>query len=847
MWTNADLREEHRRRTARAIFWLAILAWTGVARIAEGAAVAWSGGSLPLATDGAVNGFACIGSTLYLAGSFTSVGPNTGGGVPVDPSSGKPVPCFARVNGTVYASVSDGLGGWFIGGDFTAAGGVPRVNLAHVRADGGVACLRADTDGAVRALAIDGETLFVGGDFTHVAGEERDHLAAVSVRTSELTAWNPRVSGIAWYFTTVYCVLPTAGAVYVGGDFTSVQGENRSCLAALDRFTPSVHAFDPAPDGPVHAMVGSDSSLYLGGAFYHIDQQPSRGLAQVSASSGALRPWSGTIASTEYAHDVPYYVSSLAIGDTSLYVAGHFTRVDGEVRGGVAALDLATGQVQAWNPNAIDELRLTQAPFVHSIAVSGDVAFVAGQFRVLGSVPRMFVAGISRSTGTVGGFDPRANGEAFTIGVGEGSVFVGGRMSSLWDWQSRDQLAAIDLDTGTLKPWRADPDWQVMCIAADGHSVYVGGRFASINGVARQNIAALDPETGAPTRWNPGAANGSFTAVYSLATGGGRVYACGDFTTVGGLPRSYVAAIESTGTVSPWSPNPDFWVTAICPAGPTVYVAGYFAQIGGQPRSGLAELDAVTGLPTGWNPGTDGTVLALAASGDVVYVGGQFRNLGGASRASLGAVGRMSGTATAWDPGAGGSPYSSAPIIRALLPSNGALYIAGDFAQIGGATRYFAAALDTGSARALDWNPDISLDLAESAGPLWCLLERDDMIFFGGLVTRYGAVPAGGYGEWPAIDAAPVTSEQPVVRGFFPNPATTGAMLSFALPTAAQVSLTVFDLQGRRVGRPIARELRLAGDQCASINVAGWLPGCYLCRLDVGGRVFTRKLIVLRK
>ena len=394
-------------------------------------------------------------------------------------------------------------------------------------------------------------------------------------------------------------------------------------------------------------------------------------------------------------------------------------------------MTLATGQIEAWNPNPIDTLSVRQAPYINAIAVRGDVAFVAGQFRAIGSVSRMYAAGISRATGAVGVFNPRANGEAYTIGVGESSVFVGGRFSSLWDWQGRNQLAAIDLETGTLKPWHADPDWQVMCIAADGQAVYVGGRFGSINGEARQNIAALDPQSGTPTNWNPGAANGSATAVYSLAVGGGRVYACGDFTTVGGLPRSFVAAIESTGTVSPWSPNPNSLVTAICPAGASVYVAGYFTQIGGQPRGGLAEIDTVAGLPTAWNPGTSGTVLALAAAGNVVYAGGEFQDLGGAARASLGGIDRVSGVVTAWDPAAVSSPYSSVPIIRALLSADGALYVAGDFAQIGGATRYFAAALDTASAKALDWNPEVAFDPVVYAGPLWCLLEREHTIFFG--------------------------------------------------------------------------------------------------------------------
>jgi hypothetical protein len=695
---------------------------------------------------------------------------------------------------------------------------------------------------------LDGQTLYLGGDFTHVANQERGHLAAVSARSGELSAWNPDVSGIAWYFTTVYCIVPTTGAVYVGGDFTSVQGKSRSCLAALDRCIPRLLEFDPAPDGPVHAVACSDSSLYLGGTFYHVDQQSSHGLARVSTITGRLRPWGGSIASPDYGHDIDPYVSALAICDTSIYVAGHFTRVDGEVRGGLAALGLATGQVQPWNPNPIDESSLSQAPFIHSIAVSGDVAYVAGLFTALGATPRMYVAAVSRTTGAVGGFNPRANGEAYTIGVGESSVFVGGRISSLWDWQGRNQLAAIDLETGALKPWNPDPGWgDVMCIAADQHAVYVGGRFSFINGMVRQNIAALDPDSGALTSWDPGVADGFFTAVYSMAAGGGRVYACGDFSTVGGLPRRFLAAIDTTGSVSAWNPDPNSLVTSICPAGATVYVGGHFSAIGGQPRGGLAELDTVLGTPTPWNPGADGMVLSLAVAGDVVYAGGEFQEIGGAARASLGAIDRVSGAATIWDPGAGNSPYSNVPIIRALAPANGVLYVAGDFGEMGGATRFFAAALDTGSARAFDWNPDVSLVPDVSAGPLWCLLVREHTVYFGGRVARYGVNPAGGYGTWPEIDAATVPRGQVVMGACYPNPATTGTTLSFVLPAAARVSLAVFDVQGRRVCQLIANEVRQAGDQAVSLDVEQWRSGCYFCRLDAGGSAFTRKLIVLRR
>jgi hypothetical protein len=828
-------------RCARHLLWLIVFAIAHVPRHSHGAGLPWGVGVVPLATNGPVTGFASLGNTLYLLGSFSSVGPNTGTGVPVDPVSGRPVPSFARVNGTVYVCTADGSGGWFVGGDFTAVGGFARSHVAHLRQDGSVSPWVVDADGVVRALALDGQTLYMGGDFTHVASLERDHLAAVSAQCGKLSDWDPSVAGIALAFTTVYSILPSPEGVYVGGDFTAVDGVGRRCLAALGRGSGQVLDFDPEPDYTVRALARRDSSLYLGGAFYGVGQQLYPGLACVSTITGKVRTWGGGVSHPDYGYsDVSAYVSALAISDSSLYVAGHFTRVNGVVRGGLAAVDLATGDVQPWNPNPIEETSLTRAPLMYSLAVSGDVAYVGGLFGTLGSAARLSVAAIARATGAVTSFDPRANGEVFALGVGEHGAFVGGAFSSLGELQPRNQLAAIDLGTGALKPWNPDPGWgQVMCIAANEHTIYIGGRFTDVNGVARQNIAALDPVSGELTSWDPGAANGFVTAVSAIAAADGWVYAGGDFSTMGGLPRRFLAAIDTAGKVGPWDPEPSSLVTAICPAGSTVYVAGAFGQIGGQPRAGLAEVDTALGEPTQWNPGTDGDVLTLAAVGQVVYAGGQFQQVGGAARASLGAIDRSTGAATAWNPEAGPSPHFSIPIIRALAAAGGVLYVGGDFGQIGGASRFYAAALDTASARALDWVPDMS------AGPLWSMLATENAIYFGGRVNRYGVNPAGGFGSWPAIDAVPIPRSLAAVGACYPNPATKDSRLAFVLAAPAQVDLTVFDLQGRQIARPVANEARSAGVQYASIPVEGLPPGCYLCRLEVDGTAFTRKLIVL--
>src|ERR1019366_2266097 len=133
-----------------------------------------------------------------------------------------------------------------------------------------------------------------------------------------------------------------------------------------------------------------------------------------------------------------------------------------------------------------------------------------------------------------------------------------------------------------------------------------GGQFASIGGLARNNLAALDTTTGRASGWNPDP-NGDVNA---LAISGSTIYAGGTFTSIGGQPRNQIAALDAnTARATPWAANANPWVacewcaqtfgvTALAIAGSTLYVGGYFTSIGGQPRNHLAALQTTTGNAT---------------------------------------------------------------------------------------------------------------------------------------------------------------------------------------------------------------------------------------------------------
>jgi hypothetical protein len=135
------------------------------------------------------------------------------------------VAAVVAVNDTLYVS-----------GSFTAIGGQQRRSLAALdRQTGAATSWKADTGGSVIALKVSDELLFAGGQFTTMSGEPRINLAAADRRFGPPNAvdWDPR-PGAEGPGTHVATLEVTPSTIYVGGNFTTVNGQNNPYLAAFD-------------------------------------------------------------------------------------------------------------------------------------------------------------------------------------------------------------------------------------------------------------------------------------------------------------------------------------------------------------------------------------------------------------------------------------------------------------------------------------------------------------------------------------------------------------------------------------------------------------------------------------
>jgi len=249
--------------------------------------------------------------------------------------------------------------------------------------------------------------------------------------------------------------------------------------------------------------------------------------------------------------------------------------------------------------------------------------------------------------------------------------------------------------------------------------VIIGGEFTYVNGVPRSNIARINSNGSLDLVWNPGADS----SVYALAfDGAGNVIVAGGFLNIGGTSRTGIGKLSLSGSGAAdatWNPNANGGVDAMTldPLGANIYVGGNFTTIGGQARAYLARLSlGGTGAADAtWNPNPDSGggfadvfvigVSAIAAdTAGNVFVAGNFSHIGGQSLSALAKLSR-NGTGAAdptWDPHptrasvAGTKPWYIGPLVLDTISN--ALYVAGCYDQIGGQIRGSLAKLSpTGS------------------------------------------------------------------------------------------------------------------------------------------------------
>jgi trimeric autotransporter adhesin len=766
------------------------------------------------------------GSTLYIGGIFSAVGPYTGHGVVLDIDSGTIVPGFPKVNGIVYCVIPDGSGGWYIGGNFTTVGTISRNSIAHIKNDKTVDAAwnpNPDTYATIRTLTLSGSTLYVGGRFANIGSSARNNIAALDAATGQATQWNPDAND------QVDAIAVSRTAVYIGGFFTQIgdstvtmTGDSaRTYLAALDSATGAVKAWNPRASGYVYSLAVSGSKLYAGGSFTTLDSSYTRNyLAALDT---------GTAIPTSWNPEPNGSVNTLLFSGSTLYIGGGFTSIGSDTLGfpitrnylaalDTSALDTASEYLKPWNPNADNS--------VAALILSGSTIYAAGYFTNIGGAARNSLAAIDTLAGFVKNWNPRSNNYVFSLAVQGSTIYAGGSLSSTGD-SVRNNIAALYLPTGKAAPWNPNADGPVYKISISGSTIYTGGYFTNIGNSARSFIAALDTSSGRATPWNPKATG----AVQALLTYNSKVYAGGFFDSIGGSARNHLAELDTvTGTATSWNPAPNNYVYSFAASGSTLYVGGNFTKMlnDSSVRKYIAAFNLSTYQALPWDTSANGSVRALAVGNEILYAGGYFTHFGdttsSVTRNFIAAVDASTGKATSWNPAADTYVY-------ALAVSGSTVYAAGNFTAIGNAACNYLGALDVTTGNLTPWNPNPD-------SYVYAVTPSGSNVYVGGdfssIEGNYHSSIAGLTASYTATGIAKSSGASlPTTFALnqnYPNPFNPSTIISFQIPAASHVTLKVYDILGREL-TTLIDETQTAGSHSITFNAAKYASGVYFYRL----------------
>ncbi|GAA1582300.1 hypothetical protein GCM10009804_43530 [Kribbella hippodromi] len=358
------------------------------------------------------------------------------------------------------------------------------------------------TNASVQGLAVAAGKAYAGGRFTSVrppgaaagTGEVgQAYLAAFDASTGALvSSFNPVLNG------QVYAVAASADGsrIFVGGDFTTVNGQTRNRIAAFDTATGAlVTNWKPSVSYRVKTISVSGTTVYFGGSFGLVNGQTRNRLAAVSTDNATLLPWAPSVNGDVYAIDV-------ADNASKVYAGGQFSAVNGTNQNTVTSLDPVSGAVLPFpGASAVPPPNGSCTTRVKAIDASGDTVYFGNGGDGGGCFDGTWAADIATNTLK---WKNQCLGATEAVKVVNGWLYKG---SHAHDCANQGAggfpqgfgyhfLLSEKLSDGTLGPWfpntDADPNSVTnvgpLAFATGGNDLWVGGDFLNVNGSGQQGL-----------------------------------------------------------------------------------------------------------------------------------------------------------------------------------------------------------------------------------------------------------------------------------------------------------------------------------------------------------------------
>jgi hypothetical protein len=245
----------------------------------------------------------------------------------------------------------------------------------------------------------------------------------------------------------------------------------------------------------------------------------------------------------------------------------------------------------------------------------------AGGIAVLLAATAMGTADASPAIGRVVSTNPVnytpniTNGAAYKSAEANGMLYVGGSFTSVTAAAgttptgtfTRNHILAFNAATGSISTsFAPNVNGDVWAIVPSGTSLYIGGSFSSVNGVARRGLAKIDATTGAvDTSFNAALTSGNVTEAALVS---GRLIISGTFpkkilavNPASGANTGYIN-VAVTGSVASNAGPVEVYRFAVNPAGTKLVGVGNFTTVGGAThyRAFMLDLGSTAASVSAW-------------------------------------------------------------------------------------------------------------------------------------------------------------------------------------------------------------------------------------------------------
>ncbi|TGM38820.1 hypothetical protein EHQ96_12895 [Leptospira levettii] len=612
-------------------------------------------------------------------------------------------------------------------------------------------------DVGVNAMASYRDQIIIGGNF-QLMGPSTG--SAAYLQTSNGKVVPSRYCRYLKIVGTTSIAIPDGGGgFYIGGEFYSVQGENRYSVAHILPGCQVDRVFkvprDIADARVIYSLALNGDHLYVGGNFTSWGDTSQKYLIR-------LNRYTGDIDTSFSVQNIDNSVFDLETQFNSLFVCGEFSQIAGIAKRGIAKVSLTNGTLDTSFNTVITtgtclDLSLgTDSQGSPNLFIVGDLIAPSRNY-ALSVTP----------DGTLTNWNPNPNAQVNSVQQYQNKIFLGGAFTTINGGTVSSYLAAVNQDTGILVTNNYALNAYVASLQVIENNLYMSGQFTIVKGIPRISMASLDLTDESVTLFNP-----NFEGVISnpgssfLQAGNGVVFVTFDRSTVNVVPRNHFAVIdEYTGVPIEGTPNFDFPIKSMNVNGNRLFVGGTFTNIGGQSRTSFAILDLPHYQVSSTNVVLSGSpeIRTITSDESKVYAGGiSLGTVNGQTRNGVFALNLSDLSLSNWNPDLGvGSSGES------ILVVNDLVFIGGSFTQINGVGGYQ-------NLQAVDKLNGLRMDIPSSStlpgGLVYSLAYANSKIYIGGFFSNITGV--GSVGNAAVYDLGSRTFLQP-------NPVTAENMVNY--------------------------------------------------------------------